>query len=173
MPFRRCLSAVGLTLLILAAHPSSASAHGVEVTARVDQTTATLELTDETGEVCISVEPALANMAVAAIADDTDEIVLILGENFEPTPACQFFDVDTVNAILADVDAHRLVIASGSTEASGVLVKPPPPESETALVDSTADDGQGPNTTLVFVGGLALGIAIVVVRKRLRRRGSR
>lgn len=159
---------LGTLALVLLTHPGVAGAHGVDITADVDGTTATLELTDETGEVCIAVDPAPENSAVHAIVDeDSNEVLLILGEGFGPAESCQFFDVDVVNGILADVDGHRLVIAFGGSEASGLLSKPALPESETATGVVAADaETSETNTTLVFGAGIALGVLAVVVRKR-------
>ena len=171
MTLRRSASALGIIALILTTYGTTAAAHGVEVTAEIDDTTATLELTDETGEVCIGIDPAPRSTAVVAIVEDSsDEVLLILGEGFNATPSCQFFDVDVVNGVLADVDAHRLVVASGSTEASGVLTKPRLPDSETAkAVDDDAEAQpveSETNVPLVFGVGVAIGIAAVVIRKR-------
>lgn len=172
MTFRRSASVVGTIALVLMAHSAPASAHGVEVTAQIDDATATLELTDETGEVCIAIEPAPENAAVVAIVEDaSDEILLILGEGVTATSSCQLFDVAIVNGILGDVDAHRLVVAFGNRESSGVLAKPRLPDSETATgvddaVQTEAPAENGPNVPLVFGIGIALGLATVVIRKR-------
>ena len=126
---------------------------------------ATLELTDETGEVCFAIDPPPEDSAVSAIVDgETNDVVLILGEGFGTTPGCQFFDVAVVDSVLADVDAHRLIIAFGNAESSGVLTKPQLPESETSTVDQAGDDG--PNVPLIFGVGASLGVAIVILRKR-------
>ncbi len=172
MNFRRLACVLGTIGLSLMAYSAPASAHGVEVTADIDGSTATLELTDETGEVCVAVDPAPPAAAVVAIVDDeSDEVLLILGEGFNATSACQFFDVDIVNGILADVDAHRLVIASGRSESSGLLTKPRVSESETAIAPSDDDTAETigeseTNVPLVFGVGIAIGIAAVVIRKR-------
>lgn len=168
MTFRRLAPVVGTIALVLTTLSSPAAAHGVDITADVDGTAAALELTDETGEVCIAVDPAPENSAVHAIVDDvSNEVLLILGEGFGADESCQFFDIDVVNGILADVDAHRLVIAFGGSEASGLLAKPVLPESETATGASTTEvETSETNTTLVFGVGIALGVAAVVVRKR-------
>ena len=171
MMFRRLASVFGTIALVLMTYSTSASAHGVDVTAEIDGAIATLELTDETGEVCVGIDPAPEKAAVVAIINDiSEEVLLILGEGFDTTPSCQFFDVDIVNDILADVDAHRLVVAFGSGESSGVLTKPRLSDSETAIgaVDGAAEASSesGTNVPLVFGAGIALGIAGVVIRKR-------
>lgn len=168
MMFRRSAFAFGTFGLVLLSYASHSAAHGVDVSADVDGATATLELTDETGEVCIAVDPAPENSAVHAIVDeDSNEVLLILGEGFGADESCQFFDVDVVNGILADVDAHRLVIAFGGSESSGQLTKPVLPESETATgAAPTEAETSETNTTLVFGAGIALGVLAVVVRKR-------
>lgn len=165
MTFRRLASVLGTIALVLAAHAGVASAHGVEVTADLDGTIATLELTDETGEVCVSVDPASEASAVAAVVDgSTDEVLLILGEGFGTTESCRFHDVDIVNGVLADVDAHRFVLAFGNDETSGVLMKPRLPDPP-SRVGATESDG-GFNGPVVFAVGASLGLALVVLRKR-------
>lgn len=166
MMFRRSASALGTIALILVTHAGHAAAHGVDVTAEIDGSVAALELTDETGEVCVAVDPAPENSAVVAIVDDaTDEVLLILGEGFGPASTCQFFDVDIVNGVLDNVDAHRVVIAFGNSEASGVLAKPPLADSETAGQPAGSED-DGLNASLVFGVGASVGVALVVLRKR-------
>lgn len=169
MTFRRSASVLGTIALVLATYSAPASAHGVEVTAEIDDTVATLVLTDETGEVCIGIDPAPENAAVTAIAEtDSGEVILILGEGFGPSSSCQFFDADVVNSILDDVDAHRLVIAFGNDEASGVLTKPRLTDSETATetASQVTTETAETNVPLVFGIGLALGVSAVVIRKR-------
>lgn len=166
MMLRRLASALGTIAVVLAAHSGPAAAHGIDITAEIDGTVATLELTDETGEVCAAIDPAPENSAVVAIVDDaTNEVLVILGEGFSTTPSCQFFDVDVVNGVLENVDAHRLVIAFGNSEASGVLAKPALPQSETAIQPDDGED-DGPNVPLIFGVGASLGIALVILRKR-------
>jgi len=170
MTFRRSATVLGTIALVLAGYSTAAAGHGVDITAEIDDSIATLELTDETGEVCIAIDPAPQTSAVAAITEASgSEVLLILGEGFGPASGCQFFDVDIVNDILADVDAHQLVVAFGNEEASGVLTKPRLADSETAtgeVVDDTATETAETNVPLVFGAGLALGIAAVVIRKR-------
>ncbi len=94
MPLSRCFIAVGTIGLVLVAHAGAAAAHGVDVTAEVDGVTAALELTDETGEVCVAIDPAPEDSAVSAIVnDETDEVILILGEGFGTTQSCQFLAI--------------------------------------------------------------------------------
>ena len=169
MTFRRLASVVGTIALVLTTHPGVAAAHGVDVTAEVDGALVTLELTDETGGVCTTVEPIPEPSTVLAIVEnDTEEVLIILGEGFGTAPACQFFDVDTVNAVLADVDAYSAVLAFGNDVSSGELTKPRLPESETAIsAGEQADDGR--NVPLVFGVGAVLGVAGVLIRKRRSR----
>lgn len=168
--FRRSASVLGTIALVLTTHAHTAAAHGVEVTAEVDDSVATLELTDETGEVCIGIDPAPESSAVVAVVESsTNEVLIILGEGFGPAQACQFFDVDTVNAVLADVDAHSLVIAFGNNESSGVLTKPRLPDSETATAATEDAEAGDLNVPLIFGAGAVLGIAAVVIRKRRPR----
>ena len=176
MTFRRSASVLGTIAVVLATYGAPASAHGVEVTADVGEAKATLELTDETGEVCVAIDPAPQNSAVVAIAESAGgEVRLILGEGFGPGSRCQFFDVDIVNSVLADVDAHRLVIAFGNDESSGVLTKPRLSDSETATGEVSEETAPGDvvtpeaaetNVPLVFGIGLALGLGAVLIRKR-------
>lgn len=179
MSLSRCGLAVCTTSLVLLTHAGMASAHGVDISAELepvsdegDAMVATLQLTDETGEVCVAIDPAPPSTAVSAIRPTGDNVLIILGEGFGPSEACQLFDVDAVNAVLADVDAHEFVLAFGDNESSGTLTKPAPPESETALADAAAEDDEI-NVPLVFGVGAAIGVTFAVVRSRLRRRADR
>lgn len=154
------------TALLVMASP--VGAHGVDIIADLEGRPAQLELTDETGEVCLRFSSAVdpADLITIAVVS-TGQTALELGGGFGVEEVCQFLDPDSVDAVLADVDGHELVRRQPNGSVSrATLQKPLPPVSETALVDTT-DDG-GPNVRLIFAIGGCLGIAIAVLRKRFR-----
>lgn len=170
-----CGAASVITVGLLIATP--AAAHGVDIevdTTSSDFDVVELELTDETGEVCVVVEPAIDAAASVAITDVDGTVVVDIGGGLGPDQACRFLDVDAVNAVLADVDGHRLRI-DGELALDSALSKPVAPISDSATGDSATaqlaedDEDSGPSLPVVFGVGAAVGIGIAVLRSRRRR----
>jgi hypothetical protein len=167
------------TALILGISASPAGAHGVEITTTIGGSDgpilASLELTDETGEICLTLDRGIE---VDVTIETLDGIAVVeLGNGFGPTERCQFLEVDSVNKVLADVNGHQVTVFDTETgqAASGQLAKPAPPvavrvESDSIQSDSDDTDSSGVNVPLVFGVGAGIGVAIAVIRKRLRSR---
>lgn len=167
---------VGLlvTALILGPAAAPALAHGIDVTAALEPkdgpVVASLELTDETGQVCLTFDREIGASAQASIEMRSGMPLVDLGSGFGSTERCQFLDVDSVDQVIADVGAHRLTVLDPETSetASGQLAKPTAPVAIGIEADSPESESTGPNLPLIFGIGAALGIAIAVIRKRLR-----
>jgi hypothetical protein len=164
--------------LLLWSSASPAAAHGIVISAVLDSggdpLAARLELTDETGEICLALDRDTHASAQAMIETLDGTLVVELGSGFGSAERCQFLDVESVDSVLADVDQHQLTILDPETgnTISGQLTKPPAPSPvgiESSAPEGSASSGpDGPNVPLIFGVGAALGVGIAVIRKRRR-----
>lgn len=160
-----------LSTLMIA--PPAASAHGVSIEIELREGSLELEFTDETGETCAALDvggstPLPATVVVRPVEDGRDLLALalpVVGEE-----VCGLVPIGVVARILADTDAHVAEVrdADGRALGSGALHKPLPPGFEVAETEVAEASDDGPDRTLVFVIGAAVGVGVAVVRRRRR-----
>lgn len=171
-----------VTYSTFAAQP--AHAHGVVASAELTADgapvgTAQLEFTDETGDICFTIDVDDATPSAAVVRPtDSPETVADLDIAATGLEGCTRVPVDAVETILADVDAFVLVVEfDGGDDASGVLRKPLPPgfENVDAVAPTEAgeptDGGVDRGTVLAFGAlGVAAAMAVTWGRRSVRRR---